>query len=148
MSEKESIAVSVIIPVHNAAGYISDTLSTVLSQTLNDIEIIIVNDCSDDNTLEIVSALAETDSRIRVINNTTNLGGGGSRNIGLDAATGEYVIFLDDDDYVDNMMLERMYARAREGANKQVISSQADSLIKISRIWADFFPANTSNQPI
>lgn len=51
MSEKESIAVSVIIPVHNAAGYISDTLSTVLSQTLNDIEIIIVNDCSDDNTL-------------------------------------------------------------------------------------------------
>ncbi|EFO4059390.1 hypothetical protein DK805_20945 [Escherichia coli] len=100
MSEKESIAVSVIIPVHNAAGYISDTLSTVLSQTLNDIEIIIVNDCSDDNTLEIVSALAETDSRIR------------------------------------------------EGANKQVISSQADSLIKISRIWADFFPANTSNQPI
>ena len=67
MSEKESIAVSVIIPVHNAAGYISDTLSTVLSQTLNDIEIIIVNDCSDDNTLEIVSALAETDSRIRVI---------------------------------------------------------------------------------
>ncbi|MCV5244941.1 glycosyltransferase, partial [Escherichia coli] len=91
------------------AGYISDTLSTVLSQTLNDIEIIIVNDCSDDNTLEIVSALAETDSRIRVINNTTNLGGGGSRNIGLDAATGEYVIFLDDDDYVDNMMLERMY---------------------------------------
>ena len=66
MSEKESIAVSVIIPVHNAAGYISDTLSTVLSQTLNDIEIIIVNDCSDDNTLEIVSALAETDSRIRV----------------------------------------------------------------------------------
>jgi glycosyltransferase involved in cell wall biosynthesis len=80
--------------VHNAAGYISDTLSTVLSQTLNDIEIIIVNDCSDDNTLEIVSALAETDSRIRVINNTTNLGGGGSRNIGLDAAIGEYVIFL------------------------------------------------------
>ena len=114
MSEKESIAVSVIIPVHNAAGYISDTLSTVLSQTLNDIEIIIVNDCSDDNTLEIVSALAETDSRIRVINNTTNLGGGGSRNIGLDAATGEYVIFLDDDDYVDNMMLERMYARASD----------------------------------
>ncbi|AUZ72551.1 ABC transporter [Citrobacter freundii complex sp. CFNIH6] len=39
-------------------------------------------------------------------------------------------------------------ARSREGANKQVISSQADSLIKISRIWADFFPANTSNQPI
>ncbi|MCV5473155.1 glycosyltransferase, partial [Escherichia coli] len=67
-----------------------------------------------DNTLEIVSALAETDSRIRVINNTTNLGGGGSRNIGLDAATGEYVIFLDDDDYVDNMMLERMYARASD----------------------------------
>ncbi|WP_221892174.1 hypothetical protein, partial [Enterococcus avium] len=44
--------------------------------------------------------------------------------------------------------IKNMLARSREGANKQVISSQADSLIKISRIWADFFPANTSNQPI
>jgi glycosyltransferase involved in cell wall biosynthesis len=121
MSDKKSIVISVIIPVHNAAGYISDTLSTVLSQTLNDIEIIIVNDCSDDNTFEIVSALAETDSRIRVINNATNLGGGGSRNVGLDAAIGEYVIFLDDDDHVEHQMLEHMYARA--------IDIQADVVI-------------------
>ena len=49
-----------------------------------------------------------------MINNTTNLGGGGSRNVGLDAAIGEYVIFLDDDDYADNMMLERMYAQASD----------------------------------
>ena len=121
MSDKKNIVISVIIPVHNAAGYISDTLSTVLSQTLNDIEIIIVNDCSDDNTSEIVSALAETDSRIRVINNATNLGGGGSRNVGLDAAIGEYVIFLDDDDHVEHQMLEHMYARA--------IDIQADVVI-------------------
>nr|WP_250189432.1 hypothetical protein [Escherichia coli] len=46
------------------------------------------------------------------------------------------------------MLVKRMIDHAKEGANKQVISSQADSLIKISRIWADFFPANTSNRPI
>ncbi len=47
-----------------------------------------------------------------------------------------------------SMLVKRMIDHAKEGANKQVISSQADSLIKISRIWADFFPANTSNRPI
>ncbi|BBR59474.1 hypothetical protein WP4W18E05_28420 [Klebsiella sp. WP4-W18-ESBL-05] len=49
---------------------------------------------------------------------------------------------------LNNLISENLVANTREGANKQVISSQADSLIKISRIWADFFPANTSNQPI
>ena len=132
MYEKEHIVVSVIIPVHNAAGYISDTLSTVLSQTLADIEIIVVNDCSDDNTFEIVSALAETDSRIRVINNATNLGGGGSRNVGLDAAIGEYVIFLDDDDHVEHQMLEHMYARA--------IDIQADVVICRSQSFVPWPP--------
>ncbi len=50
--------------------------------------------------------------------------------------------------YIQERRKRRYVFRSREGANKQVISSQADSLIKISRIWADFFPANTSNQPI
>ncbi|EOQ49994.1 hypothetical protein WC7_00841 [Citrobacter sp. KTE151] len=53
-----------------------------------------------------------------------------------------------DDVYFDGYVGWNNYGTDREGANKQVISSQADSLIKISRIWADFFPANTSNQPI
>ena len=66
--------VSIIIPTYNVKPYLRECLDSVVGQTLNDIEIFIVNDCSDDNTLEIVSALAETDSRIRVINNTTNLG--------------------------------------------------------------------------
>ena len=99
--ESSNVVVSVIIPVHNAAEYISETLNTVLAQSLKDIEIIIVNDNSTDK-----------DSRVRIITNPSNVGGGESRNIGLRIATGEYIIFLDDDDYADKEMLKRMSDRA------------------------------------
>lgn len=110
--ESSNVIVSVIIPVHNAAEYISETLNTVLTQSLKEIEIIIVNDNSTDNTLDIVAKIADEDSRVRVITNPSNVGGGESRNIGLRIATGEYIIFLDDDDYADKEMLKRMSDRA------------------------------------
>lgn len=110
--ESSNVVVSVIIPVHNAAEYISETLNTVLAQSLKDIEIIIVNDNSTDNTLGIVATIADEDSRVRIITNPSNVGGGESRNIGLRIATGEYIIFLDDDDYADKEMLKRMSDRA------------------------------------
>ena len=91
--ESSNVIVSVIIPVHNAVEYISETLNTVLTQSLKDIEIIIVNDNSTDNTLGIVAKIADEDSRVRVITNPSNVGGGESRNIGLRIATGEYIIF-------------------------------------------------------
>lgn len=110
--ESSNVIVSVIIPVHNAAEYISETLNTVLTQSLKEIEIIIVNDNSTDNTLDILAKIADEDSRVRVITNPSNVGGGESRNIGLRIATGEYIIFLDDDDYADKEMLKRMSDRA------------------------------------
>lgn len=110
--ESSNVIVSVIIPVHNAAEYIAKTLTTVLSQSLKEIEIILVNDSSTDNTLDIVNKIASEDSRVRVITNPSNVGGGESRNIGLRIATGEYIIFLDDDDYADKEMLKRMSDRA------------------------------------
>lgn len=63
--ESSNVIVSVIIPVHNAVEYISETLNTVLTQSLKDIEIIIVNDNSTDNTLGIVAKIADEDSRVR-----------------------------------------------------------------------------------
>ena len=110
--ESSNVIVSVIIPVHNAAEYIAETLTTVLAQSLKEIEIILVNDSSTDNTLDIVTKIASEDSRVRVITNPSNVGGGESRNIGLRVATGEYIIFLDDDDYADKEMLKRMSDRA------------------------------------
>ncbi|STW28582.1 capsular polysaccharide biosynthsis protein [Klebsiella michiganensis] len=110
--ELSNVIVSVIIPVHNAAEYIAETLTTVLAQSLKEIEIILVNDNSTDNTLDIVTKIASEDSRVRVITNPSNVGGGESRNIGLRIATGEYIIFLDDDDYADKEMLKRMSDRA------------------------------------
>ncbi|WP_251267905.1 glycosyltransferase family 2 protein, partial [Enterobacter hormaechei] len=77
--ESSNVIVSVIIPVHNAAEYISETLNTVLSQSLKEIEIILVNDSSTDNTLDIVTKIASEDSRVRVITNPSNVGGGESR---------------------------------------------------------------------
>ncbi|STU71003.1 glycosyl transferase [Klebsiella pneumoniae] len=113
MSERSSSAlVSVVIPVHDAAEYISDTLSSILSQSLQDIEVIIIDDNSADDTLKLLQSFAANDSRIRLLNNSQNIGAGASRNMGLKIASGEYIIFLDDDDYADANMLKRMYDHA------------------------------------
>ena len=105
---KSDIIVSVVIPVYNAEGYIADTLKHCFSQSLYEIEIIIINDHSSDNTLDILKEIASGDERIRIIDNAVNIGAGISRNIGLSEAKGEYIIFLDDDDYVDTNMLKHM----------------------------------------
>lgn len=95
MSERSSSAlVSVVIPVHDAAEYISDTLSSILSQSLQDIEVIIIDDNSADDTLKLLQSFAANDSRIRLLNNSQNIGAGASRNMGLKIASGEYIIFL------------------------------------------------------
>ncbi|HID6901269.1 TPA: glycosyltransferase family 2 protein, partial [Klebsiella pneumoniae] len=81
--EKSDIIVSVVIPVYNAEEYIADTLKNIVSQSLYEIEIIIINDHSSDNTLDILKEIASSDERIRIIDNAINIGAGISRNIGL-----------------------------------------------------------------
>ncbi|MGD6142918.1 glycosyltransferase family 2 protein, partial [Xanthomonas citri pv. citri] len=80
--EKSDIIVSVVIPVYNAEEYIADTLKNIVSQSLYEIEIIIINDHSSDNTLDILKEIASSDERIRIIDNAVNIGAGISRNIG------------------------------------------------------------------
>lgn len=105
--------VSVIVPVYNTEKYIVKTLDTICNQTLQEIEIILVNDGSTDRSLEIVTSYAEKDSRISVINNDKKgSGAGGARNTGLRVAKGKYLSFLDSDDIFDLQMLEVMYARS------------------------------------
>lgn len=103
--------VSVIIPVYNTELYLPKCLDSVINQTLNEIEIIAINDGSTDNSVEILNDYALNDSRIRIIS-SQNKGGGAARNIGLSIATGNYIIFLDSDDFFELDMLEKMYKSA------------------------------------
>ena len=92
--------ISVIIPVYRVEKYLRQCLDSVVNQTYKKLEIICVNDCSDDNCPKILEEFAQKDSRIKIINNKENMGLGLSRNEGLKIATGEYVHCLDSDDWL------------------------------------------------
>lgn len=106
--------VSVIIPVYNTEKYLRKCLESVCQQTLKDIEIICINDCSTDHSLDILSEYAANDSRIKLIDFSENKGAAVARNTGIDAATGEYLGFVDSDDYVDLNFYEKLYDKAIE----------------------------------
>lgn len=109
-----SPAISVIIPAYNVAPYIEEAIRSVLSQSLSNIEIIIINDGSTDATYNIISRIAADNSRIHVVSHE-NRGVGRARNEGIAAASGEYIAFLDPDDrYPDKNTLERLYNTAIE----------------------------------
>lgn len=104
--------VSIIVALYNKEKYIKKCLKSLVNQTLKDIEIIVVNDCSTDKSLDVVKSL--DDKRIKVINNKKNKGIGITRNIGVAKATGEYIGFVDADDYVEKDMYEKYYNYAKE----------------------------------
>lgn len=108
----DEIKVSVIVPVYGVESYLSRCLDSLVGQTLKDIEIIIVNDCSPDRSQTIVQRYAERDSRIISVCNEMNIGQGLSRMKGLQLARGKYVAFVDADDYVELEMYEALYTQA------------------------------------
>ena len=112
--------VSVIIAVYNSSATLAKCLDSVRSQTLRDIEIICVNDCSKDASLNILEEFSKIDSRIVIINNKINLGCGATKDVGILYSSGEYFIFLDDDDYLDNDYLEKCYLKAKKTKAKIV----------------------------
>ena len=106
---------SVIIPVYNVEKYLDKCLSSVINQTLHDIEIILVDDQSPDNCPQMCDDYARHDSRIKVVHKE-NGGLGYARNSGLEIATGEYVTFLDSDDFVDLYTYKHLYNLAKSNA--------------------------------
>lgn len=108
------VKVSVIIPVYNTEKYLRKCLDSVCHQTLKDIEIICVNDCSPDNSLEILHEYAANDARIKIIDFAENKGAAAARNAGIDAANGEYLGFVDSDDFIDLDFYEKLYNKAVE----------------------------------
>ncbi len=104
--------VSVVVPVYNPGPGFDRCLASLRSQTLADIEMIFVDDLGTDDAMDKVRAAASEDSRIRIITNPKNLGAGPSRNRGIETAQGEYLSFVDADDYVSPDFLELLYNRA------------------------------------
>jgi len=106
--------VSVIVPCYNSENYLNKCVDSILKQTLLDIEIILVNDGSSDNTLSIMKEYEKKFNNIIIVDLKKNKGLGNARNKGLKKATGEYISFVDSDDYIDKEMLEELYSKALE----------------------------------
>lgn len=100
--------ISVVIPVYNAEDYIKRCLESIQKQTYGNLEIIVVNDGSTDNTQKVVKDTQQGDQRIKLIQKA-NGGVSAARNDGVAAATGKYVYFIDSDDYVENNIIEKLY---------------------------------------
>ena len=114
--------VSIIIPVYNAEKYLLRCVDSLVNQTLKEIEIILVDDFSTDNSGILCDELALKDERIKVIHKK-NEGAGFARNAGIEIAKGKYIGFVDSDDYVDVKMYESMYNVAEKYSTDFVMSS-------------------------
>lgn len=123
----KKVLVSIVVPVYNTEKYIRRSLDSLIGQTLKEIEIIIVDGTDRDNSTNIIREYAQKDPRIRVFLNTVNVGPGPSRNMGIDAAVGEYVGFVDSDDYVSPNYYEVLYKAATE--NKDNIYDIAKGIL-------------------
>ena len=104
--------ISVIVPVYMAENYLEKCINSILSQTFRDFELILINDGSNDKSGEICDQYRKKDERIKVIHQN-NRGIAATRNTGLESAVGEYIAFVDSDDYADSMLFELMYNKAK-----------------------------------
>jgi len=103
-----NLAFSIIIPVYNVELYLEECLNSLINQTFNDFEVICINDGSTDRSGDILKKYSEKDNRFKIINQE-NKGQSAARNTGLIEAKGEYVVFIDSDDWVENNLLESIY---------------------------------------
>lgn len=143
------LKVSIILPCYNVEKYIGVCLDSLRAQTLGDIEIICVDDLSTDNTVSIIRHYMKQDDRIHLIQHRENRGVGAARNSGRGVATGQYVSFIDPDDYVDTDFFEKLYSCAhknnldvakagvkREDAtNNKVVIGELNEKIKIDSMY-------------
>ncbi len=109
-----SVDVSVIIPLYNARDFLKFTIDSVLNQTLKNLEVIVVDDCSTDGSLELCRELYGNNERVRIIQQPKNGGPGAARNTGIRSASGEYVAFVDSDDAILPDTLRNLFEAAQK----------------------------------
>lgn len=115
------IKVTVIVPVYNTSKYLRRCLDSLVNQTLKEIEILVINDCSTDNSKDILEEYQKKYENIKVFHNKINKGIGYNRNLGVQKANGKYLSFIDSDDWVDETMFDKMYGKAIKDNNDIVI---------------------------
>jgi glycosyltransferase involved in cell wall biosynthesis len=125
MTNAHNPKISVIVPVYNMELFLNRCLNSIIEQTFTDFEVILVNDNSQDASQAICNEYAKHDNRIKLIHNSVNQGSSISRKIGLDNSSGEYIQFIDSDDWIERNMFERLYSAA--------VSADYDV------VWHDFF---------
>ena len=123
--------VSVIMPLYNVEKYIAQCLDSVVNQTYKNLEILCINDCTPDNSAEIVKQYASKDNRIKIIEHQCNKGASEARNTGIAAASGEYIYFIDSDDWIDLDYIEKMVNIAQNTdadivVNKNILTEFSD----------------------
>lgn len=123
--DSKTPTVSVVMPAFNAQAYIRQAIDSVRGQSFQDWELIVVDDCSTDQTRKLVAQYAQADGRIRLVENRENLGAAGTRNCGIAHSRGEYVALLDCDDYWHPQLLEKELACARQTGADIVYCSYA-----------------------
>lgn len=118
---ENNIKISIIIPIYNMEKYLRKALNSCINQTLKEIEIICIDDCSTDKSSEILKEYTQKDSRIKIITQKINQGQGVARNIGIKQAIGEYIMFLDPDDWYELCACETAYKQITKNNNDIVL---------------------------
>lgn len=108
--------ISIIVPVHNTEDYLQECLDSIAAQTISDLEVICIDDGSDDRSGDIIRQYSERDDRFRVFSHPEALGPGAARNKGIELASGDYIGFVDSDDYIHPRMYEDLLSAFRVGA--------------------------------
>ena len=120
--------VSVIIPVYNAAPYIADTLRSVQRQTMSDFEVLLVDDHGQDDSMSVAKATIGDDPRFRFLETPENSGPGVARNVGIKAAQGDYIAFLDSDDLWEETFLEKLLQVAELTPHSSLLTPHSTDL--------------------
>ena len=122
----QSPRISVIVPVYNVEQYLPRCVESILAQTYENLEILLVDDGTKDNSGAICDAYARQDARVKAIHKK-NGGLSSARNAGIDAATGEYLSFVDSDDWIEPQMYERLY-EAATAAGTSIAQASRDEI--------------------
>ena len=139
----EQPQVSIIIPVYNAGKYLSECLDSILAQTCQDYELMLVDDCSTDDSLLLCKQYAACYSRIHLLQHAHNQGAAVARNTGMDQAQGDYLAFIDADDCIEPEYLERLLQAAEQ--------TKADVVVEGCKLWkedADGQRGEAENHPV
>jgi len=137
----EKNKVSVIIPTYNDADVLSRAIESVLNQTYKNLELIVVNDASEDNTEEVVESYKKNDSRVKYFEHEENKGGSGARNTGIKNSSGEFIAFLDSDDEWLPKKLERQISLLKQQGDEwggiycdaKVINHDSENIFSFSK---------------